>query len=113
MLTPPVRIATSLMTSSPTSLQLYAATVLHSDFPGLCGSVVAGVLEQLGPVVVNSDGTLARITNWQVMTDGEKETCKRLIAKRNGTSAATQSMLKRARRFSHGAAKALSGAAAW
>ena len=43
----------------------------------------AVVLEQLGPVVVNSDGTLSRITNWPEMTDGERETAKRLIAKRN------------------------------
>ena len=42
------------------------------------------VLDQFGPVVVNSDGTLSRITNWETMTDGEKETAKRLIAKRNG-----------------------------
>lgn len=41
------------------------------------------VLEQLGPVVVNSDGTLSRITNWPTMTEGERQTAKRLIAKRN------------------------------
>ena len=62
----------------------------------------AVVLEQLGPVVVNTDGTLSRITNWPTMTDGEKETAKRLIAKRNGTSAATQPMLKRARQRREG-----------
>ena len=43
----------------------------------------AVVLDQFGPVVVNSDGTLSRITNWQAMTEDEKSTAKRLIAKRN------------------------------
>ena len=47
------------------------------------GSGEAVVLDQLGPVVVNTDGTLSRITNWPTMTDGEKENAKRLIAKRN------------------------------
>ena len=43
----------------------------------------AVVLEQLGPVVVNSDGTLSRITNWDTMTPGERATAKRLLSKRN------------------------------
>ena len=45
----------------------------------------AVLLERLGPVVVNTDGTLSRITNWDTMTEGERATAKRLIAKRNGT----------------------------
>ena len=40
-------------------------------------------VDHLGPVVVNTDGTLSRITNWQAMTEDEKSTAKRLIAKRN------------------------------
>jgi hypothetical protein len=44
----------------------------------------AVVLDQFGPVVVNTDGTLSRITNWPTMTIGEQETAKRLIARRNG-----------------------------
>ena len=42
------------------------------------------VLEALGPVVVNMGGTLSRITNWPTMTEGERETAKRLISRRNG-----------------------------
>ena len=43
----------------------------------------AVVLDALGPVVVNTDGTLARITNWASMDDSEREVAKRRIAKRN------------------------------
>ena len=43
----------------------------------------AVVLDHLGPVVVNTDGTLARITNWSAMTEGEQQTTRRRIAKRN------------------------------
>jgi hypothetical protein len=60
---------------------------LASALSGVTLDVKSGeavVLDQFGPVVVNSDGTLSRITNWPTMTDGEKETAKRLIAKRNG-----------------------------
>ena len=40
-------------------------------------------LDHLGPMVVNADGTLARISNWQQMTDGEKEATLRIVGKRN------------------------------
>ena len=41
------------------------------------------VMDHLGPVVVNVDGTLSRIANWDEMIDHEKELTKRRIAKRN------------------------------
>jgi len=40
-------------------------------------------LDRLGPVVVNADGTLARIGNWHDMTDREREVTQRRISKRN------------------------------
>ena len=43
----------------------------------------AVTLDHLGPVVVNSDGTLARITNWNQMSEQERNVTKRRIAKRN------------------------------
>ena len=60
---------------------------LASALSGVTLDVKSGeavVLDEFGPVVVNSDGTLSRITNWHEMTDDEKATAKRLIAKRNG-----------------------------
>lgn len=40
-------------------------------------------LQQLGPVVINSDGTMSRINNWHEMTEAEQITTKRILAKRN------------------------------
>jgi hypothetical protein len=40
-------------------------------------------LDRLGPVVVNADGTLARIANWDDMTEHEREVTRRRISKRN------------------------------
>ncbi|KAI8330436.1 hypothetical protein BC941DRAFT_440485 [Chlamydoabsidia padenii] len=40
-------------------------------------------LKELGPVVVNSDGTLSRINNWKDMADIEKANVNRILLKRN------------------------------
>ncbi|KAJ3213647.1 hypothetical protein HK099_007262 [Clydaea vesicula] len=40
-------------------------------------------LDELGPMVVQSDGTMVRITDWQTKTPKEKEQIIRLISKRN------------------------------
>jgi hypothetical protein len=40
-------------------------------------------LDHLGPMVVNMDGTLSRISNWDKMADIEKENTLRIIGKRN------------------------------
>lgn len=40
-------------------------------------------LDHLGPMIVNSDGTISRIANWQNMSEIEKERSLRLLAKRN------------------------------
>ncbi|KAK2629905.1 hypothetical protein QTJ16_000725 [Diplocarpon rosae] len=40
-------------------------------------------LDHLGPMVVNVDGTLSRISNWETMADIEKENTARIIGKRN------------------------------
>ena len=40
-------------------------------------------LASLGPIVLNSDGTMSRIPNWAEMTSDEKASATRLIAKRN------------------------------
>jgi len=41
------------------------------------------MLENLGPIILNSDGTMSRVPNWAEMTAGERETAQRLIKKRN------------------------------
>ncbi|CAE6468303.1 unnamed protein product [Rhizoctonia solani] len=39
--------------------------------------------DKLGPMVVNSDGTLSRIANWQEMTAAEQNNTIRVLSKRN------------------------------
>ncbi|KAL1754033.1 hypothetical protein FB107DRAFT_216511 [Schizophyllum commune] len=41
------------------------------------------LLDELGPMVVNSDGTLSRIANWAEMTEAEKKNTLRVLSKRN------------------------------
>ncbi|KAK4101868.1 hypothetical protein N658DRAFT_495800 [Parathielavia hyrcaniae] len=40
-------------------------------------------LDKLGPMVVNRDGTVSRVANWQDMTAAERETTLRVLGKRN------------------------------
>ena len=40
-------------------------------------------LDHLGPMVVNRDGTLSRIANWQNMADIERQNTLRILGKRN------------------------------
>jgi hypothetical protein len=39
--------------------------------------------EELGPLVVNADGTVARISNWKQMTEAERANVLRVLGKRN------------------------------
>lgn len=45
------------------------------------GSTVT--LDYLGPMVVNTDGSLSRISNWEHMTEIEKKNTMRILGKRN------------------------------
>ena len=49
--------------------------------PRCAGEKVA--LDHLGPLIVNSDGSLRRIANWQSLSEGEREVALRRVAKRN------------------------------
>jgi predicted Fe-S protein YdhL (DUF1289 family) len=40
-------------------------------------------LDGLGPIVVGADGTMSRITNWTSLSERERETALRRLAKRN------------------------------
>jgi hypothetical protein len=40
-------------------------------------------LDHLGPLVVNKDGSLSRIGNWDQMTEMEKKNTLRVLSKRN------------------------------
>lgn len=40
-------------------------------------------LEELGPIIINSDGTTRRITNWNTLSKNEQTSTWRLISARN------------------------------
>lgn len=47
------------------------------------GTGQAVKLDHLGPMVVNRDGTLSRIANWEEMSDIERKNTLRILGKRN------------------------------
>lgn len=53
-----------------------AATELRVD-----GDAVK--LHKLGPIVINTDGSISRINNWQEMTGPEQQAASKLVARRN------------------------------
>lgn len=54
----------------------------HPETAGPAGNQRIG-LDQLGPIVVNEDGTMSRITNWANMSEYERATTMRIIPRRN------------------------------
>ena len=40
-------------------------------------------LDELGPIILNEDGTMRRIANWHLLTDKEREVTQRKISTRN------------------------------
>ncbi|KAI4599156.1 hypothetical protein KJ359_002115 [Pestalotiopsis sp. 9143b] len=40
-------------------------------------------LDHMGPLVVNTDGTMSRISNWAEMSDIERDNTLRILGKRN------------------------------
>jgi hypothetical protein len=40
-------------------------------------------MDELGPIIINPDGTTRRITNWDTLSAQEKKSSWRLIGKRN------------------------------
>ncbi|KAL5094324.1 hypothetical protein Trisim1_006913 [Trichoderma cf. simile WF8] len=63
------------------------------------GSGTTVKLDALGPMVVNVDGTMSRISNWDKMAAIEKENTLRIIGKRNQQRLAA---LRKARGISEG-----------
>ena len=53
------------------------------------GSELGVKLDHLGPMVVNRDGTLSRVANWETMADIERQNTLRILGKRNQLRMAT------------------------
>ncbi|KAG8715971.1 hypothetical protein FRC11_012116 [Ceratobasidium sp. 423] len=67
-------------------LALPAPEYGSTNDPGVTTLEVGGKsisFDRLGPMVVNSDGTLSRIANWPEMTPAEQNNTIRVLSKRN------------------------------
>ncbi|KAJ6615378.1 hypothetical protein B0H10DRAFT_2041165 [Mycena sp. CBHHK59/15] len=62
---------------------LLTETTSESDVQQIQPGGPAVPLDYLGPMVVNSDGTLSRIANWLSMSEPEKEQTRRALVARN------------------------------
>jgi uroporphyrinogen decarboxylase len=61
------------------------AAILFSDIlvvPRAMGIHVE-LKDNLGPIIINTDGTMSRIPNWESLTESEQKNSLRLIAQRN------------------------------
>jgi predicted Fe-S protein YdhL (DUF1289 family) len=65
---------------APLSLPAPGGAATKLDVSGEGSSVK---LDHLGPLVVNADGTLSRIANWENMTEIERRNTLRVLGKRN------------------------------
>ena len=68
-------------TSAPLPLPEPSSDASHATQLNVNGSGVR--LDHLGPLVVNKDGSLSRIANWDKMADIEKQNTLRILGKRN------------------------------
>ncbi|TQS39027.1 hypothetical protein Golomagni_00454 [Golovinomyces magnicellulatus] len=66
-------------------LKALPAPIENSEIPKLdiSNGNASVMLDHLGPVVVGLDGSLARISNFEKMTETEKKNTLRIISKRN------------------------------
>ncbi|TDZ33710.1 hypothetical protein C8035_v011210 [Colletotrichum spinosum] len=53
------------------------------DLGGQAGGSASTRLDHLGPLVVNQDGTMSRISNWGEMTEIERQNTLRFLGRRN------------------------------
>ncbi|KAK0521553.1 hypothetical protein OC834_006619 [Tilletia horrida] len=67
----------------PDAPQISTATGTPSQLNVASSDASTLKFDALGPLVVNSDGTLSRIHNWASMTQGERERTLRVLGKRN------------------------------
>ena len=95
-------LVASLAFSAVASGEAGAAETAHSEFPVLEGSGVGGdgfaesasgtrqivfgekvALDELGPIIVNEDCTMRRITNWETMSARERRGISKRVVERN------------------------------
>ncbi|WYZ37385.1 hypothetical protein EsH8_II_000891 [Colletotrichum jinshuiense] len=60
-----------------------SAPITTLDMGGSRGGSVSTKLDHLGPLVVNQDGTMSRISNWGEMSEIERQNTLRILGRRN------------------------------
>ena len=83
---PPVTEAQDELLELPDQDAAANAEPDHDDGSGVRVVTVDGnpvKLDRLGPIVVNKDGSLSRITNWGEMSEGEQQRTLKVVARRN------------------------------
>ncbi|KAL6910452.1 hypothetical protein GGI43DRAFT_11566 [Trichoderma evansii] len=78
--------SSSSSSSKPSPREALPAPGSHGDNVttlDVSGSGTTVKLDALGPLVVNVDGTMSRISNWDKMADIERQNTLRIIGKRN------------------------------
>jgi hypothetical protein len=73
----------SASSAKPSSAPLPLPEPSSSDSTQLSVNGEGVKLDHLGPMVVNKDGTLSRIANWDSMADIERQNTLRILGKRN------------------------------
>ncbi|KAI8809578.1 hypothetical protein BJ742DRAFT_804344 [Cladochytrium replicatum] len=68
------------MSETPVRHAIEAPPLESSGSDAQAGSLK---LDDLGPMVINADGTMSRISNWAQMTEGERRNVGRVLLKRN------------------------------
>lgn len=79
--------------SSDAQVPLLPPPELNSAAPQLEVDGEGVTLDHLGPMVVNKDGSLSRIANWETMSEKEKKNTLRVLGKRNQLRLGEQSEL--------------------
>jgi hypothetical protein len=81
-----VTIGSACASASPPLLALPAPNEIQAEGESAVQLTVGqrvSLEEELGPLVVNSDGTVARISNWKQLSTQERANVLRVLGKRN------------------------------
>jgi hypothetical protein len=71
------------VTDAAASEMLALPPIPDEDIPKLEVNGSSVKLDKLGPIIINSDGTTQRISNWDKLSEIEQKKAWRIIAKRN------------------------------
>ena len=79
----PSNSASELATEATSTPQALLSLPASSDSQATKSTSQTFKLDALGPMVINSDGTLSRIHNWAEMSEVERQRTLRILGRRN------------------------------